>query len=118
LRASPSTSRPKHGPEAGQVFAALAEPTRRAIIDLLVEGGPSTATELARQLPISRQAVAKHLTALYRAGLVLGRKEGRDVRFRLRAEPLTDAMQWMAALAARWDQRLDALQQHLVPKRR
>jgi DNA-binding transcriptional ArsR family regulator len=88
------------------------------IIDLLVEGGPATATELARQLPISRQAIAKHLAALDRAGLVVGGKEGRDLRFRLRAEPLTDAMRWMAALAARWDQRLDALQQYLVPKRR
>jgi len=57
--------------------------------------------------------VAKHLSALERAGLVAGRKEGRDVRFRLRAEPLTEAMQWMAALAARWDERLDALADYL-----
>jgi DNA-binding transcriptional ArsR family regulator len=57
--------------------------------------------------------VAKHLSALERARLVAGRKEGRDVRFRLRAEPLTEAMQWMAALAARWDQRLDALADYL-----
>jgi DNA-binding transcriptional ArsR family regulator len=95
----------------------LADPTRRRIIDWLVEGGPATATELARRLPISRQAVAKHLAALDRAGLVVGRKEGRDLRFRLRAEPLTDAMQWMAALAARWDQRLEDLQRHLSESR-
>ena len=117
MRTSLSTSRSKQGPKAGAVFAALADPTRRRIINWLVEGGPATATELARRLPITRQAVAKHLAALDRAGLVTGRKEGRDVRYRLRAEPLTDAMQWMAALAARWDQRLDDLRRHLSAPR-
>jgi DNA-binding transcriptional ArsR family regulator len=97
----------------GAFFAALADSTRRLIIEWLSGEGPATATELARRLPITRQAVAKHLAALERAGLVAGRKEGRDVRFRLRAEPLTEAMQWMAALAARWDERLDALADYL-----
>lgn len=91
------------------VFAALADPTRRRLIEWLSEGGPATATTLASRLPISRQAVAKHLAALEGAGLVAARREGRDVRYRLRPEPLTMAMEWMAVLAARWDERLEAL---------
>jgi DNA-binding transcriptional ArsR family regulator len=91
------------------VFEALADATRRRIVDRLVDGGPATATELARVLPISRQAVAKHLTLLSRAGLAVPEKDGRDVRFRLRAEPLAEAMGWIAARAARWDERLASL---------
>jgi len=85
------------------VFAALSDPTRRRIVRLLVERGPATATELSRRLPITRQAVVKHLGALEAAGLVAGPKVGRERRFRLRPRPLTQAMEWMAALAARWD---------------
>jgi DNA-binding transcriptional ArsR family regulator len=96
------------------VFSALADPTRRRILDRLARGGPATATELAPDLPMTRQAVVKHLIALTRAGLTLGRREGREVRYRLRPEPMTEAMQWMAALAARWDHRLEALRAHLT----
>jgi DNA-binding transcriptional ArsR family regulator len=91
------------------VFAALADPTRRRLVEWLSREGPASATELARRLPISRQGVAKHLAALAEAGLVVPLREGRDVRYRLTAEPLTRAMQWMAALAARWDERMEAL---------
>jgi DNA-binding transcriptional ArsR family regulator len=91
------------------VFASLSDPTRRQLVQWLSEGGPATATELARRLPISRQAVAKHLVILQASGLVTPTKDGRDVRFRLQAGPLTGAMEWMAALAARWDERLEAL---------
>jgi DNA-binding transcriptional ArsR family regulator len=90
------------------VFAALADPTRRQLVEWLSKDGPATASELARRLPITRQGVAKHLAALQAASLVTAHKEGRDVRFRLEPEPLTDALEWMAALAARWDQRLNA----------
>jgi DNA-binding transcriptional ArsR family regulator len=92
-----------------EVFEALADPTRRLLVEWLSDTGAATATELARRLPMSRQAVAKHLSVLQRAGLVASRKDGRDVRFRLEADPLTQAMRWMAALAARWDERLAAL---------
>jgi len=91
------------------VFGALADPTRRQLVDWLSEGGPATATQLASRLPISRQAVMKHLAILAEAGIVLSRREGREVRFRLQPEPLAAAMEWMAALAARWDERLEAL---------
>jgi DNA-binding transcriptional ArsR family regulator len=95
------------------VFAVLADPTRRLLIRWLADDGPATATELARRLPVTRQAVSKHMVALHGAGLVATRREGRDVRYRLRPEPLTEAMQWMQALAARWDERLEALADHL-----
>jgi DNA-binding transcriptional ArsR family regulator len=96
-------------PASEDVFAALADPTRRRLVEWLSEGGPATATQLARRLPISRQAVVKHLGILAGAGLVLADRQGREVRFRLRSGPLADAMEWMAALAARWDERLEAL---------
>jgi DNA-binding transcriptional ArsR family regulator len=96
------------------VFGALADPTRRQLVDWLSEGGPATATQLALRLPITRQAVVKHLAILAEAGIVLSRREGREVRFRLQPEPLAAAMEWMAALAARWDQRLDALRREVT----
>jgi DNA-binding transcriptional ArsR family regulator len=91
------------------VFDALADPTRRLLVEWLAEDGPATATELARRLPISRQAVIKHLAILAEAGLILAERRGREVRLRLQSGPLMHAMEWMAALAARWDDRLEAL---------
>jgi DNA-binding transcriptional ArsR family regulator len=110
-----STSRPPRPPSDtggrpnAAVFSALADPTRRLLVQWLSEAGPATATELARRLPITRQAVAKHLGALEGAGLVVPARHGRDVRYRLRPEPLAKATEWMAALAAGWDERLHAL---------
>jgi len=99
---------------AEQVFAALADPTRRAILAALASGGPATATELADQLPVTRQAIAKHLFLLADAGLVTGEHgERRRVRYRLRSEPMRVAQQFLAAMANDWDARLDALTQHL-----
>jgi DNA-binding transcriptional ArsR family regulator len=72
---------------AGAVFAALADGSRRRIASLLSEHGPSTPTELAAQLPITRQAVAKHLDALEEAGLVEWKRNGRESRYRLTPEP-------------------------------
>jgi DNA-binding transcriptional ArsR family regulator len=91
------------------VFAALGDPTRRAVLRRLAEGGAATATELAGELPVTRQAVAKHLGLLGDAGLVAPEKRGREVRYRCTPEPLLEAMGWMAAVGARWDQRLAAL---------
>jgi DNA-binding transcriptional ArsR family regulator len=99
---------------AEQVFSALADPTRRAILATLAAGGPATATDLADRLPISRQAIAKHLTLLAHAGLVTAEAgERRRVRFRLQAGPMQLAQQFLAALARDWDRSLEALTEHL-----
>jgi DNA-binding transcriptional ArsR family regulator len=99
---------------AEQVFAALADPTRRAILAALASGGPATATDLADQLPITRQAIAKHLALLAAAGLVTAEPgERRRVRYRLRSEPMQVAQQFLAALARDWDSTLGALTDHL-----
>jgi DNA-binding transcriptional ArsR family regulator len=94
----------------GPTFAALADPTRRQVIALLADRGSGTATEIARELPVSRQAVAKHLAALDDAGLAAGRREGRETRYRLTPEPLEQAVAWIASVGAEWDERLARLE--------
>src|ERR1700758_4757178 len=97
---------------AGQVFAALADPTRRAILAALAAGGPATATDLAARLPITRQAIAKHLALLAEAGLVTAEPgERRRVRYRLDSAPMQVAQQFLAALARDWDGPLGAPKQ-------
>jgi DNA-binding transcriptional ArsR family regulator len=99
---------------AEQVFAALADPTRRAILAALATGGPATATDLAGRLPITRQAIAKHLALLAQAGLVRAEPgERRRVRYRLSSAPMQLAQQFLAALARDWDGPLGALKDHL-----
>ena len=99
---------------AEQVFAALADPTRRGILAALASDGPATATDLADRLPVTRQAIAKHLTLLAGAGLVTAeRGEWRRVRYRLRSAPMQVAQQFLAALARDWDRPLEALTDHL-----
>ncbi|EHR59098.1 ArsR/SmtB family transcription factor [Saccharomonospora cyanea] len=88
------------------VLGALADPTRRAVLDVLSARGPASASALAGQLPVSRQAIAKHLTVLERAGLVSAQRTGREVRYVLRSEALDVTARWMARLAADWDRRL------------
>ncbi len=99
---------------AEQVFAALADPTRRAILATLASDGPATATDLANRLPITRQAIAKHLAVLAQAGLVHAEPgERRRVRYQLRSAPMQVAQQFLAALARDWDGQLQALKYHL-----
>ena len=108
----PSRSDPESVAE--EVFTALADPTRRAILAALAAGGPATATDLATHLPISRQAVAKHMALLADAGLVAGEPgERRRIRYRLQSAPMQVAQQYLAALARDWDGQLEALQGHL-----
>ena len=93
---------------------ALADPSRRAILAALASGGPATATDLAGRLPITRQAIAKHLALLAEAGLVTAEPgERRRVRYRLRSAPMRVAQQFLAALARDWDAPLGALKDHL-----
>jgi DNA-binding transcriptional ArsR family regulator len=99
---------------AEQVFVALADPSRRAILAELASGGPATATDLAGRLPITRQAIAKHLALLTEAGLVTAEPgERRRVRYRLQSGPMQLAQQFLAALARDWDGALEALRDHL-----
>ena len=96
-------------PEHGELFAALADPTRRQVLDLLAARGEGSASGLAAAMPVSRPAVVKHLTVLDRAGLVESRRRGREVLYSVRSEPLESAARWMTSLAADWDRRLAAL---------
>jgi DNA-binding transcriptional ArsR family regulator len=98
----------------GRVFDALADPNRRYVLEALAERETATATELAAELPVTRQAVAKHLAALNEAGLVESRREGRETRYELTPAPLGIAMDWMASVGAQWDTRLVALRRHLT----
>lgn len=88
------------------VLAALADATRRQVLDRLAAHGEATATLLAAELPVSRQAIVKHLIVLEQAGLVSSRRAGREVRFAPRSQPLDATARWMASLAAEWDTRL------------
>ena len=109
-------SRPDPEAAAEAVFAALAEPTRRGILSALAGRGPATATDLASLLPISRQAITKHLDLLAGAGLVLAEPgERRRVRYRVNAAPMAMAMAmaYLAALARDWDGQLARLQRVL-----
>lgn len=99
---------------AAAVFTALADPTRRELLAALAGAGPATATELANRLPISRQAIAKHLGLLADAGLVAAVPgERRRVRYRLLSAPMAVAQSYLAALARDWDSHLHALREHL-----
>jgi len=88
------------------LWAAVADPTRRRVLDALLERGEATTTALAEGLPVTRQAVAKHLVVLNRVGLVAGRRHGREVRYTVAPERLDDAAEAMARVAAQWDRRL------------
>ncbi|HEY8581774.1 MAG TPA: helix-turn-helix transcriptional regulator [Capillimicrobium sp.] len=92
------------------VFAALADPTRRRVLDEVGRRGAATATELAAELPVTRQAVSKHLGVLSGAGLVDAQRAGRETRYRVTPAPLGDAIGWMAQVGAEWDERLARLQ--------
>jgi DNA-binding transcriptional ArsR family regulator len=95
------------------VFGALADPTRRGLMERLVAEGPATATNLVNGLPVTRQAVVKHLQVLAEAGLVTAARQGREVRYAAEADALGPALAWMAATGSAWDRRLDRLQHRL-----
>ena len=110
----PGSAVPDIEATAEQVFTALADPSRRAILAALAAGGPATATDLSGRLPITRQAIAKHLALLTEAGLVTAEPgERRRVRYRLHSAPMRVAQQFLAALARDWDGPLSALKDHL-----
>lgn len=95
------------------LFSALADPTRRAVFERLSAEGPASASRLAADMPVSRQAIAKHLALLDEAGLVERRTSGREVQYRARPEALSEVTTWVERVGARWDERLDALKRSL-----
>jgi DNA-binding transcriptional ArsR family regulator len=99
------------------VFAALADPTRRSILRAVAERGPVTATALSDGLPISRQAVAKHLGLLRHAGLVVADRAGRETQFVAVGAPLDDLAAWAEQTSRRWDDRLARLRERLGERR-
>ena len=96
-------------PRPGAVFEALADPTRREVVRRLAQDGPATATELAGDLPVTRQAVAKHLTVLDRVGLVHGTTSGREKKYDVDAAQLARAVAQLAHVGDTWDRRLQRI---------
>jgi DNA-binding transcriptional ArsR family regulator len=92
-----------------ELWSAIADPSRRRVLDLLVSQGEVSASWLAGRVPFSRQAVSKHLVVLERAGLVSRRKQGREILYQVEAGRLDQAIRAMAQLAAQWDRRLAAI---------
>ena len=88
------------------VLVALADPTRRQVLETLASRPAASASALARDLPISRQMVLKHLAVLQDCGLVRSGRSGREVLFQVQTRPLNDTADWLSSLAARWDTRL------------
>jgi len=100
--------------QAQRIFVALAEPTRRLLLQQLCEEGSGTAASFATRLPITRQAITKHLVTLEQAGLVTVREIGRERRYVPRPEALSIVTAWIGAIEAQWDQRLAALRSYLL----
>lgn len=99
------------------VFDALGDPARRALVEAVGSRGDATATELAADLPVTRQAVSKQLAALADAGLLRATRAGRETRYAVTAEPLADAVAWMVEVGAAWDARLAKLARSLATGR-
>jgi DNA-binding transcriptional ArsR family regulator len=95
--------------EVDELWSAIGDPTRRRVLDLILDRGEATATAVAGELPVTRQAVAKHLVVLGRAGFVEARREGREVRYTVRPQRLDAAARSIASVAAQWDARLVAI---------
>jgi DNA-binding transcriptional ArsR family regulator len=92
-----------------RIFAALADPTRRDLLANLAENSPKTATQLTEDYPITRQGILKHLHILEGAGLVAVHQKGREKRYTLTLEPLSDIDEWIKKISAKWDERLQRL---------
>jgi DNA-binding transcriptional ArsR family regulator len=100
------------------VFSALSDPTRREVMRVVSEQGGASASELAEQIPVSRQAIAKHLSVLAEAGLVKADRDGRQMLYKPTPRPLNEAMSWIADVGAEWDERLQALEAFLRRRHR
>jgi DNA-binding transcriptional ArsR family regulator len=99
-----------------RVFTALGDPGRRSLMEAVATRGTATATELASDLPVTRQAVAKQLSSLADAGLVRATRAGRETRYEVTPAPLEEAVEWMVSVGVVWDERLAALRRSLAEK--
>jgi ArsR family transcriptional regulator, cadmium/lead-responsive transcriptional repressor len=100
-----------HSSDDDDLWEAMADPTRRKLLDLLVARGQATATTLTADMPVSRQAISKHLLLLQRVGLIDSHRRGREVRYEVREQRLAEATGALAEVANRWDHRLRAIKQ-------
>ena len=91
------------------LWSAIGDPTRRRMLDLLLSNGPGTATTLAQQLPVTRQAVAKHLGVLDRVGLVRSTPAGREKRYQIDDAQLARAVAQLEEVGSAWDARLQRI---------
>jgi DNA-binding transcriptional ArsR family regulator len=100
-----------HSSDDDDLWEAMADPTRRKLLDLLVARGQATATTLTADMPVSRQAISKHLLLLQRVGLIDSHRQGREVRYEVREQRLAEATGALSEVANRWDHRLRAIKQ-------
>ncbi len=105
-------------PALDRTFAALSDPTRRALLARLESGEDLSVSELARPLPMSLPAVMKHLDVLSDAGLITREKTGRTVSCRINAAPMEDAMKWLVQYQRFWEMSLERLAKFLEAKKR
>ncbi len=101
----------RDGVDDDDLWEAMADPTRRKLLDLLVACGHATATTLTADMPVSRQAISKHLYLLQRVGLIDGYRNGREVRYEVREQRLAEATGALTEVANRWDRRLRVIKQ-------
>ena len=113
----PSAPVADDGPGVDAVFAALADGTRRTVLRTVVADGPITATAIAGDLPVSRQAIAKHLQILQSAGLVRAERSGRESRYEASAGAMRPAVDWIEATDAAWSRRLADLSREVARRR-
>jgi DNA-binding transcriptional ArsR family regulator len=106
----------RHETKLDEVFGAVADPTRRAIL-MRLGRSPARITDIAKDFPISLNSVSKHVMVLERAGLVRRQIQGREHLCKLDLQPLRQATAWMEEVRSFWETRLDALEQHLTAKR-
>ena len=112
-RSATRAVRRAHGGALDTLFGALADPTRRMLVERLLLEGPTTATVLAEKTPLTRQAILKHLQVLETAGLLAHERVGREVRYRVTPQPLASAVGWILDTAGQWDSRIDRLRRLL-----
>ena len=104
---------PAPKPSPASVFAALGEPTRFRLVDRLGDGAPRSISTLARDLPMSRQALTKHLRVLEAAGLVTVERDGRETLYRIDPRGLVAANAWIGTVSRQWDGAIDRLKRHV-----